>query len=274
MTLAQGLKRYINLIDTVGKNKLARWAELGTFGNVIQPAAGQVSSEDHTIKGRWRERIFANKNPVVLELACGKGEYTLGLAAIFPERNYIGIDIKGARMWRGAKTASEKELRNTAFLRTRIEFIGSFFTENEVDEIWIVFPDPHNRKRNSNKRLTSPWFLNKYRFLMKDGGLIHLKTDNAELFHYTEKLVKNSGLEILKSTGNMYGGNHDGDLQFFSFLPYIAADGKNDMIPEKILSLRTHYENMFLEKGLNICYLTFKMNKKAILNDEWQETSQ
>ena len=147
------MKRSVNLIDDVGKNKLARWAELETFGNVIQAGAGHESGEDHPLKGKWRDKIFGNNNPVVLELACGKGEYTLGLATIFPEKNYIGIDIKGARMWRGAKTASEKGLKNTAFLRTRIEFINSFFTKDEVDEIWIVFPDPHNRKRNSNKKI-------------------------------------------------------------------------------------------------------------------------
>ena len=252
----------------MGKNKLARWAELETFGNVIQAGAGHESGEDHPLKGKWRDKIFGNNNPVVLELACGKGEYTLGLATIFPEKNYIGIDIKGARMWRGAKTASEKGLKNTAILRTRIEFINSFFTKDEVDEIWIVFPDPHNRKRNSNKRLTSPWFLNKYRLLMKDGGLIHLKTDNQELFRYTEKLVKNNGLEILRSTDDMYVGNPDVSVPFFSFLPGIGVYGTDEMIPERIFSLRTHYEKMFLDKGLKICYLAFKLNKNTIVKDE------
>ncbi len=152
----------------MGKNKLARWAELGTFENVIQPEAGTQSRTDHRIKGNWNRDIFRNNNPVVLELGCGKGEYTVGLSLLFPECNFIGVDIKGSRMWRGAKTASEQKLKNTAFLRTRIEFIGAFFDTDEVDEIWITFPDPHTGKKNSNKRLTCPWFLNIYRnFLRK-----------------------------------------------------------------------------------------------------------
>lgn len=255
----------------MGKNKLARWAELGTFRNVIQPETSEISGKDHSIKGKWRESVFSNFNPVVLELACGKGEYTTGLAGIFPERNFIGVDIKGSRMWRGAKTAVEKELRNTAFLRTRIEFINSFFMEDEIDEIWIIFPDPHTGKRNSNKRLTSPWFLNKYRLIMKDGGLIHLKTDNSELYRYTEKLVRNNGLEIIKSTGDMYGGDHSKGLPFFRFLPYIADNMIVKEISDKIISLRTHYESLFLKEGLKINYLSFKIDKKIILNEEWQK---
>lgn len=253
----------------MGKNKLARWAELETFSNVIQPETSEISGKDHSIKGKWRESVFSNFNPVVLELACGKGEYTTGLAGIFPERNFIGVDIKGSRMWRGAKTASEKELRNTAFLRTRIEFVNSFFEEDEVDEIWIVFPDPHTGKRNSNKRLTSPWFLNKYRIIVKNDGLIHLKTDNAELYRYTEKLVQTNGLEIIKSTNDMYGEIHSPGLPFFGFLPYIADIELADKISNKIISLRTHYENMFLKEGLKINYLSFKTDKKIIINEEW-----
>jgi tRNA (guanine-N7-)-methyltransferase len=135
----------------VGKDKLVRWAELGTFSNVIQPETGKVPGKNHPVKGKWRSEIFRNTNPVVLELGCGKGEYTVGLALRFPENNYIGVDIKGARMWRGAKTSNEKKLQNTAFLRTRIEFIDSFFEEDEVDEIWITFPDPHPGKRKDRK---------------------------------------------------------------------------------------------------------------------------
>jgi len=126
----------------VGKNKLARWTELGSYDNVIQPEIEDISGKDHPIKGRWNQELFKNENPIVLELGCGKGEYTVGLANNFPDNNFIGIDIKGARMWRGAKTANEQKLPNVAFLRTRIEFINSFFSEDEVDEIWITFPDP------------------------------------------------------------------------------------------------------------------------------------
>jgi tRNA (guanine-N7-)-methyltransferase len=132
----------------VGKNKLARWAEMGTFSNVIQPETEGLYGKDHPVKGKWRSQIFRNSNPVILELGCGKGEYTLGLSARFPDNNYIGIDIKGARMWRGAKTAFENRIPNVAFLRTRIEYIDSYFAENEVDEIWLTFPDPHPGKHN------------------------------------------------------------------------------------------------------------------------------
>ncbi len=159
----------------MGKNKLARWNELSSFENVIQPEIGEVSAKDHHIKGRWNNQMFRNENPLILELGCGKGEYTVGLATMFPENNFIGIDIKGARMWRGAKTSNEQKLSNVAFLRTRIEFINSFFDTDEVDEIWITFPDPHPGGRNSNKRLTSPWFLNIYRQFLKDKGLSILK---------------------------------------------------------------------------------------------------
>ena len=152
----------------MGKNKLARWTEFVSYDNVIQPLIRDVAGRDHPIKGRWNSELFKNNNQIVLELGCGKGEYSVGLAENFPDKNFIGIDIKGARMWRGAKTANEKNLPNVAFQRTRIEFINSFFSRDEVDEIWITFPDPHPGARNSNKRLTSPWFLNTYRLFLKD----------------------------------------------------------------------------------------------------------
>lgn len=229
----------------MGKNKLARWNELGTFTNVIQPEIGDVFAKDHPIKGRWNEQIFKNNNPVILELGCGKGEYTTGLAIKFPWNNYIGVDIKGARMWRGAKTADEKKLPNAAFLRTRIEFIDSFFSVNEVDEIWITFPDPHPGRRNSNKRLTSPLFLNRYRLFLKDKGLIHLKTDNTELYNYSEKVVLQNNLELLYSTSDLYSGE----------------------LPVDILEIKTHYEKLFLDIGLKINYLSFKLDKEKIIED-------
>jgi tRNA (guanine-N7-)-methyltransferase len=229
----------------VGKNKLARWNELRTFNNVFQPEIGSVSGKDHPVKGSWRKQIFRNMNPVVLELGCGKGEYTIGLATRFPDKNYIGIDIKGARMWRGAKTASEQNLPNVAFLRTRIEFINSFFSEDETDEIWITFPDPHSGGRNSNKRLTSPWFLNRYRLFLKNKGLIHLKTDNNELYEYSKKVVLHNDLEIVYSTNNLY-----------------AEDFSDD-----ILSIKTHYEEIFLKDGIKINYLSFRLDKEKILED-------
>lgn len=245
----------------MGKNKLARWTELESFNNVIQPPIEEVVSpgdkssadkltpetaRDHPVKGRWNEMIFRNQNPVVLELGCGRGEYTIGLASKYPGRNYVGIDIKGARLWRGAKTSNEKKMENAAFLRTRIEFIGSFFAENEVDEIWITFPDPHPGTRNSNKRLTSPWYLNAYRKIMKDGGVIHLKTDNKELYQFTKKVAAHNSLEILDATSDLYSGK----------------------LPDEILSIRTHYEDKFLTEGLKINYISFRLDKKKIVTDE------
>jgi tRNA (guanine-N7-)-methyltransferase len=232
----------------VGKNKLARWTELGTFNNVIQPTIGDVSGKDHHVKGRWNSEIFRNNNSLVLELGCGKGEYALGLATRFPEKNYIGIDIKGARMWRGAKTSNEQKLPNVAFLRTRIEFINSFFEENEVDEIWITFPDPHQGRRNSNKRLTSPSYLNSYRQFIKDKALIHLKTDNSELYNYTRSVALSNNLEIIYSTDDLYSG--------------VISD---------ILSIKTHYENIFLKNGLKISYICFRLNKEKMIEDDSQK---
>jgi len=232
----------------VGKNKLARWTELGSFTNVFQPETGEHPGKDHHLKGKWRSDVFHNPNPVILELGCGKGEYTTGLAARFPENNYIGVDIKGARMWRGAKTASETRLSNVAFLRTRIEFIDRFFAENEIDGIWITFPDPHPGKKNSNRRLTCPWFLNKFRSFMKNNGLINLKTDNGDLFEYTKKLAERNDLEILTYTNDLYG----------------EAEAKD------ILSIRTYYESLFLKEGKKINYLSFKLEKEKNISDRYR----
>jgi tRNA (guanine-N7-)-methyltransferase len=222
----------------VGKNKLARWTEFGSYDNVIQPLIEDVAGKDHPIKGRWNSELFKNNNPIVLELGCGKGEYSVGLAENFPDKNFIGIDIKGARMWRGAKTANEKNLPNVAFLRTRIEFINSFFSREEVDEIWITFPDPHPGARNSNKRLTSPWFLNTYRLFLKDKGLIHLKTDNKELYEFTMRTLAYNNLQTIFSTDDLYSEQSD-----------------------NILSIKTHYEKIYLTSGIRITYLSFRLEK-------------
>jgi tRNA (guanine-N7-)-methyltransferase len=235
----------------VGKNKLARWTELGSFDKVFQPKISDVSSSDHPAKGRWRTEIFKNNNPVILELGCGKGEYSVGLATRFPGNNYIGIDIKGARMWRGAKTADERKLPNIAFLRTRIEFINSFFTKDEVDEIWITFPDPHSGPKNSNKRLTSPWFLNIYRNFLKHNGLVHLKTDNTELYGFTKNTVLFNNLEMISATDDL----HQGDSE------------KINNIPHDILSIRTHYETLFINKGQKINFISFRLNKEIVIEN-------
>lgn len=222
----------------MGKNKLARWTEFGSYDNVIQPLIRDVAGKDHPIKGRWNSELFKNNNPIVLELGCGKGEYSVGLAENFPDKNFIGIDIKGARMWRGAKTANEKNLPNVAFLRMRIEFINSFFSRDEVDEIWITFPDPHPGARNSNKRLTSPWFLNTYRLFLKDKGLIHLKTDNKELYEFTMRTLAHNNLQTIFSTNDLYSEQSD-----------------------NILSIKTHYEKIYLTSGIRITYLSFRLEK-------------
>lgn len=217
---------------------------MGSYDNVIQPEIEDVSGKDHPIKGRWNQDLFKNGNPITIELGCGKGEYTVGLANNFPQNNFIGIDIKGARMWRGAKTSNEQKLPNVAFLRTRIEFINSFFSSDEVDEIWITFPDPHPGGRNSNKRLTSPWFLNSYRLFLKDKGLIHLKTDNKELYDFTCKVLSHNNVETIISTNDLYTEKID-----------------------NILSIRTHYEKIFLDAGLKINYLSFRLDKEKIIEN-------
>jgi len=222
----------------VGKDKLARWAELETFKNVFQPEIKFGSESDHHLKGKWKSDFFLNNNPIVLELGCGRGEYTTGLAMHYPGKNFIGVDIKGARMWRGAKTANESGYANTAFIRTRIEFIDRFFARDEVDEIWLTFPDPHPGKQNSNKRLSCPWFLDKYRQFIKDQGIIHLKTDNADLYRYTCRIAEANNLSIIYSTSDLYSG----------------------ALPDSILEIKTHYERKFLGEGKKINYLSFRLD--------------
>ena len=253
----------------MGKNKLAKWAELGTFKNVIQPAGRITNIEEHPVKGNWGKEIFGNDNPVTLELGCGKGEYTTGLSKIFPDRNFIGVDIKGARMWRGAKTASEDKSENVAFLRTRIEFIDSFFAGDEINEIWITFPDPHPAKRNSNKRLTCPWFLNKYRKFLKNNGIVHLKTDNADLYNYTHRVISGNGLDLLAATNDLYSA-YDNDKTIFRNIYSVLSDPEaDDILTGRILSIRTHYEQMFLEGGLKINYLAFRLEKEKNVEDRY-----
>jgi tRNA (guanine-N7-)-methyltransferase len=220
-----------------------------SFGNVIEPPTDEVKSKEHPLKGKWNKEYFKNNHPVVLELGCGKGEYTIGLARKYPQKNHIGVDIKGARIWRGAKTAFENGITNAMFLRTRIEFINSFFGENEVDEIWITFPDPHPKRRSYRNRLTSSYFLNSYRGFLKDGGIIHLKTDNSGLYNYTKELVKSNKLEILASTDDLYSGSAENE----------------------ILAIRTHYENIFLRQGQKINFLSFRIDKNREIKESAAE---
>lgn len=228
----------------MAKRKLARWAELKSFSHVIEPPFEEVFGKEHELKGSWHKKWFENDKPIVLELGCGKGEYTVGLAEKFPDKNFIGIDIKGHRMWRGAKDAKEKNLPNVSFLRTRIEFISSFFAPDEVDEIWITFPDPQLKRRKEKKRLPGPWFLNLYGTLLKKNGIVHLKTDCRELYDYTLSVVQKNNLEILVSTTDLH----------------------NEMPGNPLLAIRTFYEEMFLKEGVPITYLSFRLNNEKVIS--------
>lgn len=237
----------------MGKNKLSKWAEMENWDFVLQPGFDEIFGKDYRLKGKWKNDFFKNENPLVLELGCGKGEYTTGLAMRFPEKNFVGIDIKGARMWRGARTTFEHSLKNVAFLRTRIEFIRSFFGLAEVDELWITFPDPQMKIRRTKKRLTSPIFLNAYRAFLSPGGIVHLKTDNRQLYDYTLKVIERNNLKVRVATDNLYESDVAGE----------------------ILSIRTHYEKMFLQKGIPITYIQFELNNELdpILPEEEESKS-
>lgn len=229
----------------MGKNKLKKFTEMAVFENVIQPPYDLQNSEAHPLKGKWNETFFGNNRPVVLELGCGKGEYTVALAEQFPEKNYIGIDIKGARMYTGAKYALQDHLKNTAFLRTHIENINYFFGENEVSEIWITFPDPQMKRER--KRLTSSWFIRKYCDLLKPDGIIHLKTDSQFMYEYTSALLKINDMEIIAQTADLY----------------------NSALLNDILSVKTFYEKQWLDRGIAIKYIAFiPRNKENWLEPE------
>jgi tRNA (guanine-N7-)-methyltransferase len=227
-----------------GKGKLKKWTEMKTFNNVAEPTLEEVLRKDYKLKGKWSSEIFKNEKPIVLELGCGKGEYAVGLGEHFPEKNFIGVDIKGNRIWRGAKTAFENKMDNVYFLRTRIDHVDSSFAENEVDEIWITFPDPQPKDRLERKRLTSPMFIERYRKFLKPGGIIHLKTDHEGFFRYTLDEIERCGFTHLESTFNLYGE----DLE------------KLDPKTQEILSIKTFYEKLFTAKGHSIHYVKFQLN--------------
>lgn len=237
----------IYIFYCMGKGKLAKFAEMETFNNVFQYPYSVIDNVPFEMKGKWREEFFKNDNPIVLELGCGKGEYAVGMARMFPNINFIGVDIKGARMWTGAKAAIEEGLPNVAFLRTNIEIIDRFFADGEVQEIWLTFSDP--QMKNERKRLTSTYFMERYRRFLVDGGLIHLKTDSNFLFTYTKEMVKENKLEVEMCTDDLY---HATDL---------------DEGTKSILGIRTYYESMWLERGLNIKYIKFKLPKEGTLKE-------
>lgn len=219
----------------MSKDKQKRFSENLTFANLVQPAFDEVFRRDYRLKGCWHGEFFRNNNPIILELGCGRGEYTVALGEMFPDKNFIGVDIKGARMWRGAKTATERGMGNVGFLRTRIEFIDSFFAAGEVDEIWITFPDPQLRKNRVKKRLTAPGFLSLYSKFLKPEGRINLKTDSRHLHDYTLAVAAANSLPIDEACADIYGQGRADDL----------------------LSIRTAYESRFLDEGLAITYMRF-----------------
>mgnify|MGYP000138514715 CR=1 FL=1 len=220
------------------KNKLKRFKENETFTNVIQPTRAEITDNTFQWKGKWAS-FFGNDNPIVLELGCGKGEYTVGLAKQNANKNYIGIDIKGARFWRGAKTALEDELPNVAFLRTQIELIDDLFAENEVSEIWITFPDPQIKYKRTKHRLTNQLFLDKYKHILNAEGFVNLKTDSEFMHGYTLGLLHGLGLEVLYANHDVY---------------------KNGGSPKEVLEIQTFYENQYLEKEKPITYIKFRVN--------------
>ena len=217
------------------KRKLQRFAELEQLERVFQPK-GLFLDRDHELKGRWHEAVFGNSNPIILELGCGRGEYTVNMARRFPGKNFVGIDIKGARLWRGAKTANEEQLGNAAFLRYQIEQLTAFFAPGEVSEIWITFPDPQPQKTRENRRMTSHRFLKMYRQLLGTSGFVHLKTDNFPLYEYTLEKLSEDAASILISTSDLYATS----------------------VTEDILEIKTTYEAKFLAQGMKICYLRFR----------------
>jgi tRNA (guanine-N7-)-methyltransferase len=220
------------------KNKLKRFKENETFANVFQPTREEVVGGEFSLKGKWRSDFFKNDNPVVLELGCGKGEYSVGLAKLNPNKNFIGIDIKGARFWRGAKTAIEENMGNVAFLRTQIELIEHCFAKDEVDEIWITFPDPQIKYKRTKHRMTNAEFLENYKKVLKPNGLMHLKTDSEFMHGYTLGLLHGAGHEVIYANHNVY---------------------KNEGAPKEVTSIQTFYEGQYLEINKAITYIQFRI---------------
>lgn len=218
----------------MGKKKLIHFRENLTFPHLFQPHYKDLAFGFH-LRSNWHQGFFGNDRPIVLELGCGKGEYTVGLASLHPENNYIGIDLKGARLWRGCRTVNEQQLHNVAFVRTRIDHVEKIFAPGEVSAIWITFPDPQVKKERL--RLTSPLFLDKYRNILTPGGIIHLKTDDEDFYNYTLEVIGNQGLPLLYHSGDLYSSGID----------------------EVALQIRTYYEVKWLEMGKKICYVRFQI---------------
>ena len=225
----------------MSKGKLQKFADMARYPHVFEYPYSVADDVPFAMRGRWREEFFHNTNPVVLELGCGRGEYTVGLAEMFPEKNFIGVDIKGARMWTGATDSLRKGMKNVAFLRTNIEIIDRFFAKDEVQELWLTFSDPQMKK--ATKRLTSTYFLERYRRFLSDGGLVHVKTDSNFLFTYTRLLLEANRLPVEVMTDDLY---HSGQA-------------------DEILSIRTYYEQQWLDRGIDIKYIRFRLPHEGML---------
>ena len=222
------------------KNKLKRFIENESFDNVIQPSRDDLIKFNFVFRGKWKKKVFKNSNPIVLELGCGKGENTVNLAKLNPSKNYIGIDIKGARFWRGAKTANEEKLENVIFLRTQIELLDFIFEKNEIDEIWLTFPDPQIKFQRRKHRLTNTKFLSIYKNMLNNSGIIHLKTDSEFLHGYTLGKLEEMSINPIVSNHDIY---------------------KNSNAPVEATQIQTHYEKIYLNEGKKITYLNFKFNE-------------
>lgn len=233
----------------MGKGKLAKFADMAEYPHVFEYPYSVIDNVPFEGRGKWHE-FFGNQNPIVLELGCGRGEYTVGLARLYPEKNFIGVDIKGARMWTGATESMREGLKNVAFLRTNIEIIDRFFDPDEVQEIWLTFSDPQMKK--VTKRLTSTYFMNRYRKFLIDGGLIHLKTDSNFLFTYTNYMVEKNALPVEFSTTDLYHS--------------VLAEHP-DTEEARILSIQTYYEQQWIDRGLNIKYLRFRLPRAGELQE-------
>ncbi len=223
----------------MAKRKLQRFAENATFNHFFQPGWEELSA-GFSLCGKWNDDFFRNTNPVIIEIGCGKGEYTVDLSDKYPNCNFIGIDKKGARMWRGAKTSIEENRPNVAFIRIRAENIGKVFAPAEVDEIWITFPEPQPNSPRHSKRFTSPQFINRYRQVLKPGGIIHLKTDNDMFYNYTLDVISEGGHHLIYKNCDLYSNSGDPEVK-------------------DVIDVQTHYEKIWLEQGLTIKYLRFRL---------------
>jgi len=258
----------------MGKGKLAKFADMETYENVFQYPYSVVEHVPFEMQGHWHEQYFHNDNPIVLELGCGKGEYTVELAKLYPDMNFIGVDIKGARMWTGATQAIKEGLKNVAFLRTNIEIIERFFSQDEVQEIWLTFSDP--QMKNPRKRLTSTYFMERYRKFLVDGGIIHLKTDSNFLFTYTSYMLEKNSLPVIFKTENLYNSVECRTESLeFATAPQKPSESESAAVANstlytlnsKLLSIRTYYESMWIARGLNIKYMKWQLPRTGVLEE-------